>query len=268
MATCDRVRMGGTISGSTLSGGTVIESQAIGLVNWNGMYGHPGFKGGDWAQYGQDGETVRTQKRYAPRFPVLTIAAWNRDADGAVTHPDGSCGELDDNIDTLMGLIDGGGGQFILERDQADGSTRWIRCELNGPVSGVQGPLFGQVHAAYTFVVPLRCAYPFWQSETESSTTLSGADSLVQNGNARISNATLVYAGDGTLTVDGYTLEVDGSASAVTVNVGAFTVTQSGAAADNLLIPSRPWWVTFGPGTTVTSSDVSITATFRDHWLT
>lgn len=261
---CDRVRIGGTISGSTLSGGTLIESQAIGLLNWNGMYGHPGFKGGDWAQFGQDGEQPRPQKRYAPRFPVLTIAVWDRTALGTVTAPGGRCEELDDNLDTFMGLIDGGGGQFILERDQTDGTTRWIRAELNGPVTGVQGPVFGALTAAYTFVLPLRCAYPMWQSEVLNATTLSGADSLVQLGNGRISNAVLTYAGAGVLTVDGYTLETTGAA---VVDVGAFTVT-SGGAADNLLIPSRPWWVTFGSGTTTTNSTVSIGVSYRDHFLT
>lgn len=265
---CDRIRMGGTISGSTLSGGTLIESRALGLTSWNGVYGHPGFKGSDWSQFGQDGNAYRANKRYSPRFLTLTIAAWDRDSAGTVTAPGGRCEELDDNIDTLMGLIDGEGGQFILERDMTDGTTRWIRAQVFGQVTSVQGPVFGNTTAAFSFVVPLIAAYPMWQSETESTTTLSGADSLVQLGNGRISNPVLVFAGDGTLTIDGYTLEVSGSAAAVTVDVSDFSVTQSGSAADDLLIPSRPWWVTFGAGTTTTSSDVSIDVTYRDHWLT
>lgn len=271
---CDRVRIGGTISGSTLSGGTLIESQAIGLLNWNGMYGHPGFKGGDWAQFGQDGEQPRPSKRYAPRFPVLTIAVWDRTALGTVTAPGGRCEELDDNLDTFMGLIDGdsgsGVGQFILERDQTDGTTRWIACELNGPVTGVQGPVFGSTTSAYTFVVPLRCAYPMWQSEVLNSTTLSGPDSLIQLGNGRIANAVLTYAGAGVLTIfgeagGGYTLETTGAA---VVDVGNFTVTSGGLPVDNLLIPSRPWWANFRRNTTVTSSTVSVGVSYRDHWLT
>ena len=264
---CDRIRVGGTISGSTLSGGTVIESQAIGLVDWSAIYSHPGFKGQDWQPYGADGFTYRPRKRYNARYMTLSVAAWNRDAAGSITSPDGACGELADNIDLLMGLFDGEGEQFILERDQPDGTTRWIRGQLAGPATGVPGPLFTEAHAAYTFVLPIVCAYPFWQSEAEHSTTLSGADSLVQAGNARIANATLVFAGDGTLTADGDTVEVSGSAAAVTVNVGARSVTMSGGPADNVFTADQPWWLTFGPGTTTTSGTASVTVTYRDSFL-
>lgn len=265
---CSRIRVGGTITGSTLSGGTVIESQAIGLESWDGLYGIPGFKGTDWAQYGQSGLAYRPRKKTAPRYLTLTVNAWDRGADGTITAPGGRCEELADNIDTLTGLFYAAGEQFILERDQPDGTTRWIRAQLSAPAVALRGAMFGSAHSSYTFTLPLVCAYPWWQSEAELSTTLSGADSLVQSGNAPIENAVLVFAGDGTLTADGVTLTVAGSGAAVTVDVGALTVTEGGSPADNVLTPSSPDWLIFGPGTTVTSGTASVGVTYRDSWVT
>ena len=265
---CDRVRFGGTISGSTLSGGTVVESQAIGLTTWGGLLGHPGFRGFNAQTLGRDG-SIHRDKPYAPRLMTLSVAAWNRDAVGTITAAGGAAEELDDNQDTLLGLIDGNGGEFIAEVDMTDGTTRWIRLAVSGPASFVDGPLFGAVHAARTLLVPLIAAYPMWQSETLYSDTLSGADTLTNLGNGRISNAVLTFSGDGTLTNtdNGDALTVAGSTAAVTVDVAAQTVLMGGTAADNVLTPATPEWMRFKGGTTNVTATVSVGVSYRDHWI-
>lgn len=266
--TCDRIRFGGTISGSTLSGGTLVESQAIALTTWSGLLGHPGYRGTNSVTLGRDGSSHRA-KPYRERMFTLSVAAWNRDSVGTITAPGGKCEELDDNQDTLLGLIDGNGGQFIIEQDMTDGTTRWIRAEVSAGAYYVDGPVFGESFAARTLFVPLVSAYPFWQSETLNSDTLSGSDSLVNAGNGRISNAVLTFAGDGTLTNsdNGQTLTVAGSSAAVTVDVYAQTVTMSGSPADNVLTPGDSQWMTFSAGTTSVTTTVSVGVSYRDHWI-
>lgn len=269
MADCDRIRFGGTITGSTLTGGTIVESQAIGLTSWSGLLGHPGKRGVNSTLLGQDGQYWRP-KNYAARVMTLSVAAWDRNASGTITAPNGRCEELDDNQDTLLELIDGNGGEFIIEYDHAGGDTRWIRAEVAGPATYTDGPVFGSRHAARTLLVPLTAAYPFWQSETLHTDTLSGSDTVVNAGNGRIGNAVLTFSGDLTFTntTTGDVLEVDGSTAAVTVDVGARTVTMSGSPADGVLLPAEQYWMRFQKGTNnVTVSTGTVGVEFRDHWL-
>lgn len=273
--TCDRIRFGGSISGSTLSGGTVVEGTALALQDGHaGLIGHPGFRVQDQARLGMDGDWYLPDKSYNSRIMTLSIAAWDRDATGTITAAGGRCEELEDNIDTLLELLDGDGGRFIIERDMTDGTTRWIRAQVSGQVTATTGPVFGESTSAYTLIIPLRCPYPLWQSETQHSQAVSGADTIVNAGNARIANAILAFSGDGTFTnsdgdEDGasYDLVVSGSVATVTVDVGEATVTQSGSSADNLLTPDKPWWLRLGKGTTNVTSTVSVTVTYRDHWF-
>ena len=249
---CTRIRFGGTISGSTLSGGTVVESQALGLTSWDGMLGHPGRRGSDLPLLGNDGNYRRERKPYRARLMTLSVAAWDRSASGTITAPNGRCEQLDDNEDTLLALVDGDGETFIIERDMTDGTTRWIEAEISGAATFTQGPLFGTGRSARTLLIPLTCWYPFWQSETLNTDTITGVDTISNAGNARIQNMVLAYSGDGTFTNsdEAVNLEVSGSGSTVTVDVGAKTVVESGSPADNLLIVDRDFWMVFGPGTT------------------
>lgn len=262
-----RLRFGGTISGSTITGGTLVDSPAISMVNHNNIWGLPGRRGFNSELLGQPGSRHR-RKLPRPRLMTLSVSVWDRDDQGTITAPNGKCEELEDNMDTLLGLLGGGrGGQFMIQDDRQDSTTRWIMAEA-GEAFFVEGPLFGELHAAYTLLCPVTCAYPFWQSETLNSDTLSGADTLTNAGNAPIYNSVLTYSGDGTLTNsdDGDTLEVDGSSGSVIVDIGERTVTQGGSAADGLLIPSDPTWMVFGAGTTNVNATVSIGASYRDHW--
>jgi hypothetical protein len=260
-----RIRFGGTITGSTITGGTSVESQAIGLTNHSGYLGHPGRSGFNSRLLGTDGSYYRP-KPTAPRVFTMSVAAWDRDSAGTITAPNGKCEELEDNQDTLLGLIEANGGQFMIERDMEDTTTRWIMAEVNGPAYFVEGPLFGEVHAAYTLLIPLLAAYPYWQSETLN--TEAGGATLVNDGNGRISNSVITLGGSATLENDetGDVIEnLDGSA--IIVDVGARTVTQGGNPADALLDPATPEWMRFVGGTNNLTTSGSVSISYRDHFV-
>jgi hypothetical protein len=268
---CQRLRIGGTVSGSIVTGGTVIETYGSNLLTWNGLLGQPGRQGRNYRSLGSDGTQRRSSKDYDERLITLELVAYDRDDTGTITSPDGACGELFDNIDMVGGLLDAAGEAFILERDLPDGSTRWIAAEVLTASSWRRGPVFGPGATSYAITVFATAHYPFWQSDTLHEQVVSGAINISNAGNARISNMELVYAGDAVLThVDsGDTLEVAGSSGAVTVDVGAKSVTEGGTPAGGLLIPSRRYWMRWGTGTVALNrSGANVTARWRDHWLT
>jgi hypothetical protein len=78
-----------------------------------------------------------------------------------------------------------------------------------------------------------------------------------------------VFAGDGTFTHStlGWTLTITGSASAVTVDLGARTVTQAGVPADQLLTRNTRDWGWFTPGSNAVTSTVSVVWTWRPQYV-
>jgi len=271
--------MGGTITASTLSGGTVIESAGIALAAWDGILGYPGRDGEDAALLGRDG-AKRLTKQYRPRILTIQFLARDRSATGTITTTDGRRYELESNLDGIKTLVDGGGGTVLLERDIADGTggtaTRWIELEAveaSSPIT--RGPIFGSTHSAYQMSQVFRGAYPFWQSETLNSQVLTAGGSpnaVVNDGNARVSNASLAFVGNAVVTHDtnGDTVEIAGSTGASTVDIGASTIKDgSNNNVDNWFEPpAKPYWLRLDPGSnplTITGSNVTIS--YRDHWL-
>lgn len=269
--TCQRLRLGGTISGSTLSGGTSIETHGRNLLTWDGLMGWTGKRGSNTPLLGIDGARHSSGKPFRERLLSLAIVAYNEDDDGLVTL-NSRMEHLEENIDEILALLNGNGEQIILERDLGDidgsggPSTRWIRCEALDSAQFIRGPVFGIPHASYGITVPLVAAYPFWQSETQHSTVVNGAnDPVINGGNARDSMGVYVFAGDGSLThPDGTEMTIAGSSAAVTVDVGAGTVIQSGQPAPGLLTPNKRYWFRLEPGTQLCDSTVSVTISHRD----
>jgi len=275
---CQRLRMGGVVSGSSITGGTVIESGGIALASWDGILGYPGRVGEDAPILGRDG-AHRNTKTYRERLVNVAFLARDRDATGTIVLPDGRRQHLQVNLDGIASLIDGAGATVILERDLADGAggtvTRWIELEAVEASTPVRrSALFGPSHSAYEVVQQFRAAYPMWQSETLHTDTLTqaGSPNVIANaGNGRISNAVLVFAADSLVThgTDAATLEITGSAGAVTVDIGAASITNGGGSADNLLEPpAQACWMRLYPGAnalTVTGANVDLS--WRDHWL-
>ncbi len=270
LTSCARLRLGGTVSGSTITGGTVIESGGIALVSWDGLLGSLGRDGTDQKLIGTDGDYRQSGKPYQSRLITLGLIAYDRDATGSLITTRRE--HLETNLDTLLGLLDGNEETVILERDMADGTTRWIELEALQGASMVRGQIFGTSHSGYQLTQFVKAAYPFWQSETEKTQAVAGAQAIVNAGNARISNMKLSYAGDSILThVDtGDTLTITGSTvPPVVIDVKARTIVENSVNADNLLgAPDQDYWMRWGAGTiNLNVSAATVTVTWRDHWL-
>lgn len=266
--TCTGLRIGGAISGSALSGGTVIGGPDFGITAWGGQLGHPGRRGGNIAVVNGDGTRRQPGKPYRERILTLNMSVWDRTSSGLATPSRQAA--LEANIDTLMGLVDGGSDETcIVEHDRADGTTRWIEGEIIEAFELGQGALFSNPHASYNAVIILRCFRPFWQSEELFSAVINGTDPIVVGGNGRVTNMTLLFSADAVLThvPSGDTVEIDGSTSAVTVDVGAGTVVQSAVAADNLLIASNDPWQTWYPGTFNLTATANVTVSWRSQFI-
>jgi hypothetical protein len=267
---CQRLRLGGTISGSTLSGGTLIETSGKNLFVHSTYLGIPGKKSANLntpsrdGQYARVGSAAGPGKLYAQRNLTLSLIVYGLDDDGLILTSE--CEEMETNLDEIKDLLSSEE-QIILERDWTDGTTRWIQIEQLGEAFDTPGP----VKYSKQLLVPCVAAYPFWQSETLNTGTVTGTPLVVTNlGNAPIANLLLSYASDAVLSHAAYgaTLEVDGSSAAVIVDVGARTVTQSGSPADNLLIRNKPYWIRLPKaGGTLTRSGATVTVSWRDSWL-
>lgn len=264
---CDGLRLGGSISGSTLTGGLVIGGEDYGITLWNGLMGYPGRRGGNVAVINTDGARRVTGKPYRERLMVLNIVAWDRNSSGGYDNYD-RCEQLEDNIDTLLQTLDGGVAETcIVQRDMHDGFTRWIEGEVIDAFNLDQASLFSGTDAGYQASIILRCWHPLWQSETLNALVVAGTDSITVGGNAPVRNMQLVYAADGTLTYPGGVLEIDGAAGAATVEVGTGVVTVGGSPAPGLVIPSEVPWMTLYPGTYNLTASGSVTVNWRNQWL-
>ena len=117
--------------------------------------------------------------------------------------------------------------------------------------------------------MPLVADWPYWSvGGQEETDTISGADTMTVGGTQDVYDAVLVFAGDGTFTHSGlgWNIEVTGSGGAVTVDLGARTVTEGGNPAPNRIRRSNADWGWFEPGSNSVTSDVSVTVTWRNQY--
>ena len=258
---------GGTISGSTITGATSVVSQAISVSDWGGVVGHPGYRTPSIPLLGQVGTYMPTRPKLAARPLTLTITVTDRDASGTITSPDGNCGELADNQDTLLGLIDGAGEGFLVVREMPDGSRRWLRAYCVGGGTFQQGPLFAAQAPLFTIIASCVAPYPLWRSETEYSDTMSGSDTLTrQGGNGIVADATYTFAGDGSLTNAYYgdVMTIDGSSGAVTVDTYARTVSEAGT----LEVDTDEWmWLQPATSVPLVASGTTVGVTWREAFI-
>jgi len=265
-AACSRLRLGGSISGSTLSGGTLIDTGGIAVSSRSGLYGFSGYRGSNPQLLGSDGQYHRSGKPVRAKTLTVNLRAYGRDATGTVVSSVGQ--HLETNMDDILELIAGAGEQVILERDMEDGSTRWIKVQPLVESLFSEGAYFNSSMAAYELPVIFTAAYPYWQSETLHSDVIAvGSDTIVNAGNARISNATYLFAGAGTFTNDDDG-DVLTATDACLVDVGTRQISNGGSPTPGRMDPpNRDWWMRLRPGTTnVTVTGSQVTVGYRDHW--
>lgn len=268
---CQRIRVGGTVSGSTITGGTVIESGALNLLTWEGLLGVPNRSATNLVNPNRDGAIpriggpTRPGKLWRERFMTLQLAAFNRDADGNITTTKAE--HLDDNLDDIASLLLASDDLVVLEKDMADGTTRFIEVEFSGAATPVtQGPVFGSSFASYALQLPMTAPYPFWQSSVEQNIAAPGT--LTNTGTAPIGNPIITFSAAGSLTHDEHdaTITVTG-ACVIDLTRSTARITDGGTTRlDNLVRRTKPWWVRFPIGTS-TLSGSNFSVDYRQQYL-
>lgn len=260
MPTCDDLRIGGTLSGSGITGGISINGTALSVADWSGIFGHSGFRSAPLDISGRPGVRVVGQGLPRGRFFTLSLNVGELNPQGTLTVSE--CEQKQANTDSFLSYLADPAGAY-LEVDMPDSTKRFIY------VYAVDPSFVSQPRKLRTIRAPLVSTLGYWHvGGNESSDTISGADTLVAGGNVNIYDPVLTFAGDGTFqhTGLGWELEIAGSSGAVTVDLGTRTVTEGGNPAPNLLRRNHRDWGWFTPGNNSVTSDVSVTVTWRDQY--
>ena len=262
--TCNDLLLGGTLSASGISGGTSINSTALHVYDWAGLFGTPGITGSMLNVNGRPGGFLAGDQLGRQRFFNLNIEATKMGPNITLTEPTAD-EQLKANTDDFLDLIQEP--ETYLEVVMPDGSKRYL--------------VVTNLDAGYTnfslkkrrWSIPLVSDWPYWRRSVAEEDTISGADTIGVTGKKTIYDAVLVFSGDGTFTHsdEGWAIEVTGSGGAVTVDLGARTVTEGGNPALNRIRRTvvegmgRIWgW--FPTGTNNVTSDVSVDITFRPQF--
>ena len=260
MPTCDDLRIGGTLSGSGITGGVSINGTALSVADWSGIFGHSGFRSAPLDISGRPGVRVVGQGLPRGRFFTLSLNVGELNPQGTLTVSE--CEQKQANTDSFLSYLADPAGAY-LEVDMPDSTKRFIY------VYAVDPSFVSQPRKLRTIRAPLVSTLGYWHvGGNESSDTISGPDTLVAGGNVNIYDPVLTFAGDGTFqhTGLGWELEIAGSSGAVTVDLGTRTVTEGGNPAPNLLRRNHRDWGWFTPGNNTVTSDVSVTVTWRDQY--
>lgn len=266
MLGCDDLRLGGTLSGTGITGGVSINGTAFSITDWSTILGTAGLSSSQVQVYGRPGATTTGDQLGLPYYFDLSLAILDRNTTGGLTAPT-PAEQLQDNTDQFLALLSSQTPQ-LLELDMPDGSKRFrqVRNLSPAPIS--------QPRALRSISAPMTDDWAYWhEGGNESTDTINGADTLVAGGNVNIYDAVLVFSGDGTFTHStlGWAIEVVGSSGAVTVDLGNRTVTEGGNPAPNRIrrtvIPNQGRiWGWFTPGNNSVTSTVSTTVTWRDQY--
>lgn len=257
--TCNDLRLGGTLGATGITGGTSINNTALMVDDWSGLLGNAGLAYTPFEVTGRPGAFLVGDG--LPRARLLNlnmrISRWGPTNYGLVEPTEAE--QLVANTDSFLALLQA---SQYLELDMPDLTKRFMQ------VTSLDPSFVAQPSRSRLISVPLQGS-SYWRAGGNQSTdTISGADSLVTAGTASVYDAVLVFSGDGTITHNtlGWSLEIDGSAGAVTVDLGNRTVTQAGIPAEHLLIISDANWGWFTPAANSVTSDVSIGVTWRDSF--
>lgn len=261
---CIDVKVGGSISGSTITGGTSLVAENLLIADYSGLWGVPGGRGLLSDIVGQPGSALAGQNLPRHRLLTLSVRATDTPGGGGVpTHQ-----QLSDNQDTLAGLFDDPAGTLI-EWVTPDGSSRWIIAHAlqSAPIV---------IQTRYRLLsLPLDAPWPYWRAETLDSQVINGAAVAYTNLGGtvkRVYDPILEFAGDGVFTDNssGLTCTVAGSAGTVTVQrdatTGRWTATEGGSPVPNKVTFADPRGVYLTKGGTATTT-VSVTVKTRDQWV-
>ena len=260
---CMDVKIGGTVSGSTITGGRSIVSEDLLIVDYTALWGAPGGSAGASTILGQPGAVVPGYNLPRPRLHTLNMAA--TDTNSATGVPSNQ--DLVDNTDDLTALFDDPTGT-IIEWVMPDLTSRWVRAYqfTSVPVSVTR--------KLRRMALLLTSPWPYWRAETVSSQVVNGAAvaSTVGGTVKRIYDPTLLFSSNGSFTDNssGLAVVVAGAAAPVTVSrdiiTGRWGATESGSPVPNKVTVTDPRWIYLTSGGTYTTT-VSVTVSWRDQWV-
>lgn len=264
---CDDLRLGGTLSASGIAGGTSINSTALHVWDWAGLFGVPGISGSSLQVNGRPGGFLAGDQLGRQRFFNLNIEAtsWGPNGAGSVDEAD-ECAQLWENTDDFLTLITEP--ETYLEIDVGSDTRYLVVTNLD--------PGYTQRSAKKRrWSIPLVSDWPYWRAGgQEESDTVNGSSNITVGGRKDVYDAVLVFSGDGTLTHNdlGWAIEVTGSGGAVTVDLGERTVTEGGNPALNRIRRTPATgkgqiWGWFTPGTNSITTDVSVDITRRGQYV-
>jgi len=259
--TCDDLRLGGTLSSSGISGGTSINSTAIMVSDWAGLFGTAGITGqalevngrpgvlygGDFLGRGRFFNLNMQMTRYGPNKTLVEATPQE---------------QLQANTDDFLQLLTVP--ETYLEVDMPDGTSRFLQ------VTNLDPAYMSKATKVRQIAPPLVADWPYWrQGGQEETDTISGADTITVGGDKSVYDPVLVFAGDGTFTHNalGWSIEVTGSGGAVTVDLGNRTVTEGGNPALNRIRRSDRDWGWFTVGSNSVTTDVSVVVTWRSQFV-
>lgn len=259
MPDCDDLRIGGTLSGSGITGGVSIQDTRIMVSDWSGIFGHVGHSYQPMAVAGRPGVVLTGDGLPLERFITLPllITRWNEVSRGAITAPSEGA-QLWDNTDLLLGYLANRNG-FYLEVDDPDGTSRFAFCYAVTPAA------ISQIEWR-RMAVGLIAPWPYWKlGDTQFSDTASGGGTITITGNVPVFDPVITFSGAGTYTntTAGWTLTTTG---ACVVDVGARTVQVGGVNNDNLLTRTDREWAWFEVGANSITRSVSCTTVLRQQY--
>jgi hypothetical protein len=261
-ATCDDLRLGGSLTGAGISGGTSINNTGIGVRDWSALRGTAGITGQPVEVFGRPGGYLAGDRLGQPRLPTLNMQITGYDTMGGTGWVDT---QLQDNTDNFLELLTDPAGNY-LEVDLPDSTSRFLYVWNLDPA-----PL-GQPQRVRTMSAPLYSSMPYWKEggAEDTQTINTTTASLAVGGNREVYDFVMVYAGDGTVTHNGlgWTIEVTGSGGAVTVDLTSqpISVTEGGNPANNVIRRNNRKWGWLVPGTNSITTTASVQFAWRSSW--
>ena len=144
------------------------------LVDMSGMFGRPGKRGDILLTPYNDGGFTEPEKFYNPRRMVARMMIMGTDANGGTAHPDGWFGQLYQNVDDLMDLLNSKT-LHVLERTLADGTTK---RELDVEVIDAIPIRSLYADRGYALGVQFIAARPLWREMPLITDTENGISSF------------------------------------------------------------------------------------------
>jgi len=276
--------------------GTSLRNLAYNIESADGWDAYPGKRSSNPNIAFVQGEFSDPMKWYMSRDISLKLVVFDQSTGGGTGHPGGPRGQLQENVDTLLGLFYARDSLLDLRRMQANSAGSLIERQARVEVVdafAVESTRRGD--PMRTMVVQLRMPYPLWwelplATQTEANiTTTSNGFNIVAGGNAPASDMVVTF--DATAAITDPRIEVDSTAEFVqyagTVAAGSLLILdmhnrtavlddQVGGVlkADGGITFGHAWWMQIEPNATTamtstvqSASDYDLLIDRYDEWF-